>query len=434
MQTLLTHPSSPPEKKLKIALICDWYLPQIGGIELHIQDLARGLQKRGHQVEVITAYPGPQSIDGISVRRLFSRLLPKFHIAISARPFRELRKLFQKERYDLVHAHVSVVSPLAYAGAYLAQKAKIPTVITAHSLLERGSFLSFKFLNPFLKWSRWNALFSGVSRVVAEGFSRSLGHPVEILPNGTDLSRWKANPERFSLASFLSSDLNSFFSPQGNRPIRITSVMRLTRKKRADFLIRAIPLINARLSHYPKPVFTIIGEGPDRRGLEKKTRELKIQDQVQFLGYCSREKIQEVFDQTDVFSSPTLKEAFGIAVLEARCAGLPVVGMEGGGVSDLIESGKNGFLVRNLEEFVRAHVTLIQDADLREQMSQNTRQGLERFGWDEILNDHLKIYEKARLKFNEPELLKEAGFGKEDVYHRRYGTGLSTLPDDLSGG
>ena len=60
----------------KIAIVSDWYLPRIGGLELHLRDLARELNARGHTAHVITATPGPDELDGIRVHRLDVPLMP----------------------------------------------------------------------------------------------------------------------------------------------------------------------------------------------------------------------------------------------------------------------------------------------------------------------------------------------------------------------
>ncbi len=82
----------------KIAIISDWYLPRIGGLELHLRDLARELNLRGHEAHVITATPGARELDGIKVHRLDVPLMPGLDTIRSKKALRPLEKLLLREQ------------------------------------------------------------------------------------------------------------------------------------------------------------------------------------------------------------------------------------------------------------------------------------------------------------------------------------------------
>ncbi|HEY1586318.1 MAG TPA: glycosyltransferase, partial [Polyangia bacterium] len=124
----------------KIAIVSDWYLPRIGGLELHLRDLARELNARGHEAHVITATPGENERDGIIVHRLGVPLMPGLDTIRSRKALRPLEALFVREQYDIVHAH-SALSPLAIGATAVAKKLGIPSVMTEHSVL-RGAGLA----------------------------------------------------------------------------------------------------------------------------------------------------------------------------------------------------------------------------------------------------------------------------------------------------
>ncbi len=369
-------------KKQKIALISDWFLPRIGGIELHVRDLALKLRANGQEVHVITTTPGTDSLDGIPVHRLKTPLLPFFKIAYTSQLTRALREILLQNRFDILHSHSSVVTPLAYAAIYLANELRIPSLITNHSLLEKSVYF-LKLLDTFYGWRKWPVKLTSISTIAAEGFIRASGEKkITLLPNGIDTREWKIVKNR---------------QPS---PIQITTVMRLHPKKRGMALIEAIEKVKAKLSPSFKFQLNIIGDGKEKNRLEKKVSSLKLQEEVKFLGYRSREEIKKVFEQSHFFVLPTVKEAFGIAVLEAKAAGLPVVAMSYGGVQDMIEHQKEGFLANDDEQFAKCILELIQDENLRNEMSKNTLKTLERFDWKQIIQKHWEVYQDVIRLFD----------------------------------
>ena len=93
--------------------------------------------------------------------------------------------------------------------------------------------------------------------------------------------------------------------------------------------------------------------------------------------------------------SPAGGEALPISLLEARAAGLPIVAMAGGGVSEVIEAGPHGFITPTHREFVDAMVRVIGDVDLQRVIEIKTMVGLEQFSWDIMVNRHMDIYRQA---------------------------------------
>src|SRR3954454_10508515 len=102
---------------MKIALVCDWYQPRVGGIELHLADLAKRLIGAGHDVVVITPTPGAAECDGVRVRRVDGRRAPRFAFLVTPSGVRAVGEAITDEAPDVVHAHVSIVSPAAFGGA-----------------------------------------------------------------------------------------------------------------------------------------------------------------------------------------------------------------------------------------------------------------------------------------------------------------------------
>ena len=115
----------------------------------------------------------------------------------------------------------------------------------------------------------------------------------------------------------------------------------------------------------------------------------------QFAGYRTPEEVWRLLCGAQIFVSSGRKEAQPISLLEARAAGLPIVARAGGGVGEVMESGRHGFIARDRREFVDAITRLVCDEDLRHAIGSETRAGLERFGWDAVVDRHLDVYRRA---------------------------------------
>src|SRR3954454_17501501 len=151
---------------MKIALVCDWYQPRVGGIELHLADLAKRLMGAGHDVVVITPTPGVAECDGVRVRRTVGLRAPTFGFLITPGGVRAVGEAIDDEAPDVVHAHVSIVSPAALGGAAYAVRRRMPTVVTFHSIVPQTRRLA-RAAGMLLSARRWNALFTAVSQRVA---------------------------------------------------------------------------------------------------------------------------------------------------------------------------------------------------------------------------------------------------------------------------
>ena len=363
----------------KIAIVSDWYLPRIGGLELHLRDLARELNARGHEAHVVTATPGPQELDGIKVHRLDVPLMPGLDTIRSKKALKPLEELFKREQFDLIHCHTAL-SPLSIGGAYVAKRLGIPSVMTEHSVLRGAGLTLLSTLHKIWGWADWPDVLTAVSHYVAKDMRDVSGRKdVYVLPNGINARDWRPhNPPA-----------------PGSEPLRVTTVMRFTKRKRPHDVIKAIPKVHAALPKELRPIFTLVGDGPERARVEREIERLGVGDYVELTGFKPRHEIREILARSSLFILPTSKEALSIATLEARCCGLPVVAMNHGGVGDLIRHGREGFLANTREEFVDYIAEVMANAELRKSMADNTRRSLSWFGWDSVIGQHMHVYRLA---------------------------------------
>ncbi|MBI4539900.1 MAG: glycosyltransferase family 4 protein [Gemmatimonadetes bacterium] len=362
----------------KIALVSEHYLPRFGGIELHVHDLALQLRRAGHSIRVITTFPGPERIDSIHVHRFRVPLFPIWKVAYTPRGILALEDLLRRERFDVVHGHYSVFSPAVACAAYVAQRTGMATVLTFHSVL-RGYIPAFSLMNRWFRWSAWPVAFSAVSELAAADVRRLVGgRRVHVLPNGVDPDFWAVRSE-----------------PRADREVRVVAVMRLTPRKRPRALLEMIARVRELVPSEPPLRVHLIGDGPERPAVERLIARLGLADVVELAGRQTRAAIREAYARADVFVLPSVEESFGIAALEARCAGLPVVAMAVGSIGEFIRHGEEGLLARSDAEIVTSLARLVRDAELRASMALRNRGRPPPYSWDDVLAEHLRVYEQA---------------------------------------
>ena len=364
---------------LRVALICDWFHPRVGGIEIHLQGLAEGLAKAGHIPHIITATPGSATGYGFPVHRLDVPITKRFGFVHTPEPFRKIHALLSSPGFDIVHCHSSILSPLAYGAVYLAGRQGLPTVMTCHSIIKYYSAL-FLLADRLCGWSHWPVIFSAVSPTAAH-FLKKAGRMNEVftVPNAIDAGRWLL-PE----------------VPKDAAEIRLVSVMRLSIRKRAHVLIRLLPEIISQCQPNLHLRLVIAGEGTQKPRLEKLVRRLGLQGVVELPGILDQPAITALFARSDIFVSPANQEAFGLAALEARSAGLPVVGMGRSGLGHIIRHGEDGLLAAGDGELRDNLLNLIMDGELRRRMARHNRVTSVNWTWDYSIARHLEIYALAR--------------------------------------
>ncbi|BAZ09691.1 group 1 glycosyl transferase [Calothrix sp. NIES-4071] len=123
---------------------------------------------------------------------------------------------------------------------------------------------------------------------------------------------------------------------------RLLFVGRLAAAKGLPILLESLAILQ---QAHPDISLTVVGDGPDREKLERKTTELGLSQNVNFVGYKSQAQVREYFQLTDVFVMSSFAEGIPVVLMEAMAAGVPVVATQIAGISELVEDGVNGYLV-----------------------------------------------------------------------------------------
>lgn len=365
---------------MKVALVCDWYHPRVGGIELHLQDLAARLASAGHDVVVVTPTPGAQVVGGARVVRIEAPLAPHFRFLITPAGVRAIGDALAAERPDVVHAHVSIISPAALGGASEANRRGLPVVVTFHSVVPQTQRLA-RAAGAALGVARWRACFSAVSRRVARDVQPiAPGRTIHALPNGIDVDFWRVAPRARGA---------------GDDTVRLVSVMRLNPKKRPLALVDMMRRVDKLLGATQRVELKIAGDGPWRSRLERVIAGAGLAQRIELVGRLPREHIRDLMVASDTFVLPTVRESFGLAALEARCVGLPVVAMRASGVSEFIDHDVHGLLAASDAELAAHVARLVRDQSARDAIADTNRRTAPPFDWSTVLAGHLSLYEEA---------------------------------------
>jgi glycosyltransferase involved in cell wall biosynthesis len=169
--------------------------------------------------------------------------------------------------------------------------------------------------------------------------------------------------------------------------------MRLQRRKRPaallDVFARARKLVGARRDLS----LDIVGDGPELARVERRCRAMG--SSVRLHGRVEAAAIAELYARSDAFLLPTRLESFGIAALEARSAGLPVVALRDTGVADFVAHGYNGLLAYDDSGLARAIADLALDPELADRIRAHNLTVTPPFGWNDVATATLAQYARA---------------------------------------
>lgn len=362
-------------------MLTDCYLPRLGGIEVQVADLSARLVARGHEVEVFTLTPGGvayghvEILNGIPVHRLGVRL-PR-QLLVNPLATRGLRD--ELKSFDVAHIHMGVVSPFASDCGFLTTRMGLPTTMTWHCVLDKAES-AVRAAGVVRRWAQSGMAMNAVSDIAATPLRRIVdGPPVLVLPNGIDVESWRPTAGRPLL---------------GDGIVRFVSAMRLEARKRPVQLVELMAKVRAAAPRAGVRL-EILGEGSERPKIERAIARLGAQDWIALPGRVPRDTLKERYAASDVFVSPSVLESFGIAALEARVAGLPIVGRVGSGISEFVTDDVNGFLADDDEELVRRLTTLAVHPSVRSRMTAYNLKNEPTQSWDNVVQTAESEYARA---------------------------------------
>ncbi|WFD32011.1 phosphatidylinositol N-acetylglucosaminyltransferase [Malassezia sp. CBS 17886] len=319
-------PAACASRRLHIALISDFFFPNVGGVEGHMYMIGQYLLRRGHKVIVIThAYANRAGVrylgGGMKVYYVPCHViarqdtLPNFFALLPI-----LRSIFVREDIDIVHGH-QALSSMAHEGIFHAKSLGIKAVFTDHSLFGFADVASI-LTNKLLKFA-----LTDIDHVVCVSHTgrentvlRAALRPEDVstIPNAIDAHHFTPDPAA---------------APRGH--VCIVVLSRLMYRKGVDLLTSTIPRLCA---EHTDITFVIGGDGPKLVELEQMRERFMLQDRVELVGAVRQRDVRAHLTRGHIFLNTSLTEAFGTSIIEATCAGLYVVSTRVGGIPELLPS------------------------------------------------------------------------------------------------
>jgi glycosyltransferase involved in cell wall biosynthesis len=384
---------------MRVLILNYEYPPLGGGAGVATQALARGLASRGVTVDVITAgerdecrsevlWDGYAAEEGMLTVYRVKSSRTGIHEAGMGGAFSYLRTALplvrarmRDEHYDIVHVFFSLPTgamlPLLSLGDTPVIVSLRGSDVPGYDPCQRTLGRAHKVLLPLTRW-----IWHRANRVVAvcESLGRLAlrtdpGLRYSVIPNGVDLTRFRPSARARS---------------RHPRKVRCIAVARLVERKGIADLIQAIASLER--GRYE---LEIVGSGPDERQLKELAQLLGVSREVIFAGSVDRATIPGRYRDADIFALASWEEAFGNVFAEALASGLPIVGSTVGGIPELVEHGKNGFLVPPREPMALAAAIrhLADNPELRGEIGRRNRAQAEaNLSWARVTTRYLSVY------------------------------------------
>jgi len=376
----------------------------VGGREIHINDLAEGLVKRGHDVTILTTkhLEGPEykCVNGVKIM-YYNRMKPIVYTSDFFKDFAIfLEEIDMLEGFDIIHSQ----SPIGLSYAKYCKKT-VPLILTSHGtpLNEIKTILNGRLsIKSFLTIPIWLKLFLldeptiyanadkiiSVSKELGEDLVRQYKIQKErliVIPNGIDTTKFKPMG-----SDVLKRDLNLTDEKL------IVSVGRIDEQKGFQQLIKILPDISKKYN----VKLIVVGTGPYLRNLKLMAEKSGLLDRVIFTGRVTDEDLPKYYNLADVFVFPTLREeSFGIVNIEAMACEKPVITSRIGGIPTAIENGRDGILIEpgDLDELAKNILYLLDNDDVAERLGKQAREKvINEFSLDKMVEDTIKVYEALR--------------------------------------
>src|SRR5437870_992177 len=369
----------------------------MGGPALHVAYLTEGLRKRGYDTTLVAGslargedsmafVADAHGVEVVRIDELGREISPLRDLMATIR----LAKLIRKERPQILHTHTAKAGTVGRVAALLAGSRRPPIIVhTFHGHVLRGYFGPLRSLF-FRLLERWLA-----SRTTAL---------IAVSPQVRDdlVSLGVAPKERFVVIR-LGIELDERVSPDQNGRVEsrrylgipddrfaVGWIGRMTAVKRTDDVLVAFKSLR---ESGVDATLCMVGDGPDRAGLEQRAHDLGIVRDTLFLGYQG--DVAPFYAAFDALVLPSSNEGTPVSVIEALGAGRPVVATRVGGIPDVVRDGEEGFLVEPgaTDELAERLERLARDPALRERMGKQGRERvLPRYAVERLVDDVDRLY------------------------------------------
>ncbi|MDT8435655.1 MAG: N-acetyl-alpha-D-glucosaminyl L-malate synthase BshA [Gemmatimonadota bacterium] len=373
---------------MRLGIAC---YPTYGGSGAVATELGVQLAARGHEVHFIS-YAQPFRLTAFHDRVFFHEVevphyplfeYPPYSLALAV----QVGEVARRHDLEILHAHYAI--PHATA-AWLAEQMlrgegralKVVTTLHGTDITLVGQDPSFWSITKFsLEMSDGLTAVSDYLREETYRAFRCRSVPIEVIPNFIDpgiFDRDRYDCRRASLA------------PGGEKIVMHISNFR--KVKRIGDVVRIFAALRGRVPAR----LVMVGDGPERALADEEVARLGLEDHVLFLGKI--ESVAELLACADLFLLPSQQESFGLVALEAMASGVPVVGSDGSGLTEVVEDGETGFLrpVGAVDDMAEAAVRILGDPRMHARMAAAGRErAAARFHVDRVVPQYEAFYARV---------------------------------------
>ena len=371
---------------MNIGIVC---YASVGGSGIVATELAKSLAERGHEVHLLSTEPPFRYSEyqpGLSFHRVHTPAYPLFRepqyvLSLTSSIVHVAREC----ALDVIHAHYAV--PHATA-AYLARQildsttdGAVPRVVTTlhgTDITLVGSDRSYSETVAFSIEQSDGV--TAVSQSLRDDTYRALKvkRDIRVIPNFLDCHRYRRQPW---------PEVRARYCREGEKVVVHMSNFRPVKR------VEAVVEVFARIASRVRARLLLVGDGPDLAKAFDRARSLEIEDRVEVLG--EQDQVVPLLSVSDLFLLPSMQESFGLAALEAMACEVPVVASRVGGLSEVIEHGRTGFLhdLDDLDGMADSGVALLTDPELHAAVAaQGRRLVAEKFCADLIVPRYETFY------------------------------------------
>lgn len=356
--------------------------PLGGGAEVHFHQIFSRIAKMGHQVTLycstFNGAPTEEIIDSVRIIREGGRYLFNFRA-----PFRYWTQ-FRKENYDIV---IDDMNKIPFLTPLYVRK---PLFCIIHHLFDKSIFKETSF--PF-------ALYVFLMEKLGITILRAKNIPLFVVSPSTRVEMLsKGFQDRSISYAYNCVDHNLYrrgTTARNSTPL-IGYFGRLKKYKSIDHLLRAFAIVKEKI---PNIKLVIIGDGDYRKTLENITKDIGINESVQFTGYVDENEKVKLLQKVWYMVNTSSKEGWGLTVIESNACGTTVIGSDVPGLRDAIKDGETGLLYEygNITQLADKILLLSMDQSLRDQLSKNAYSWAQTFDWDAVASLTVDIL-KDRLQ------------------------------------
>ena len=339
---------------MNIGLFTDTYYPELNGVANSVFLLKKELEKKGHNVYVITTKTPGAPANEKGVLRVPSKacsFVPERRIGLFYHP--KIAVKIHKMKLDIIHTNTEFA--IGMFGRIMAHELFIPVVHTYHTIYEDYTHYIKKYISNGDRAKKLAKLYSKFSvrgaeelivptKKVEELMHRyGVKQDINVIPTGIDLSRFCIR-DNDAQKNKLKSALGI---PKENKVVLYLG--RVSQEKNIDEVMK---YLNHYMDSYTNVTFLVVGDGPYRSALEKNAKGLKHRKQMIFAGAKPWDEITHYYQLADVFVSASTSETQGLTYIEALASGLPVVARKDPCLDGVLYQGVNGYEFSDEDSFI----------------------------------------------------------------------------------